>query len=306
MPARESIERLPAEIDSLPEIGSTEDMAMRPMQAEGRALNGALIHLSRGRIDTVFQSAICSQQVARLMYAGFAALKEIARYAWANEDKTMRYCGPKCKSLVVNPRLEPIRPYEESGEVEYGLYLIGDGAQGQPFSNVPNSKHMAAFAVMFGGAAVAWKCYRVHTCVTDSTSLETLVASRLVARGASLRGLAQFIWVPQVKPTALFTDNDGTWYVSRDAMSTSAMTYIMRHVRFLQQAVYDDVVKVFQVDGELNPTDALTKYLPKPAWQRHLAFLMGYPEVALQLWRQDKKYESHRYKKIVPVSPLEQ
>ncbi len=68
MPARESIESLPAAIDTLPEIGSPEDIAMHPMQQEGRELNGALVHLSRGRIDTVFQSAICSQQTARMTY----------------------------------------------------------------------------------------------------------------------------------------------------------------------------------------------------------------------------------------------
>ena len=63
--------------------------------------------------------------------------------------------------------------------------------------------------------------------------------------------------------TPLFTDNDGTWYVARDAQSTTSMTYIIRHVRFIQQAEYDAAVKVFQIDGELNPTDAFTKYKTK-------------------------------------------
>ena len=32
---------------------------------------------------------------------------------------------------------------------------------------------------------------------------------------------------------------------------------------------------------------------------------MGYPEPALQLWRQSVQYKTHKYKRIVPVSPLE-
>ena len=279
---------------------------MHPMQQEGRELNGALVHLSRGRVDTVFQSAICSQQTARMTYQGYEHLKEIARYAWSKEDAVMRYCGPHCKSLVLNPRLEPIRPYDEDGMVEYGLYLIGDGAQATPNKTVPNSKSMGGYVVMFGGGAIDWRSYRIQTCTPDSTSVETLVASRLAARGVVPRGVAQFMGVPQVRPTPLFTDNDGTWYVSRDAASASSMVYIMRHVRFLQQSEYDQNTRTYQMEGELNPTDPLTKYKPKADYKRHMAFLMGYPELALQLWRSSTRYQSYKHKKIVPVGPLEQ
>ena len=160
-------------------------------------------------------------------------------------------------------------------------------------------------AIMFGGGAIDWKSFRLHTCTPDSTSVETLVASRLVARGMAPRGVVQFFGIAQVKSTPLFTDNDGTWYVARDAASATSMTYIMRHVRFLQQAEYDKVTKVYQVDGELNPVDPLTKYRPREDWKRHMAFLRGYPELALQLWRSSNRYKTHKFKKIVPVSDLE-
>ena len=277
---------------------------MKPMQEDGRALNGALIHLSRGRSDVTYASAICAQQASRLTYSGYEHLKELARFAWAQEDTTMRYCGPHCKSLVIHPREEPIRPYDESGLIEFGLYLIGDGAQSLPHDTVPNSKAMGGFCIMFGAGAIDWKSYRLHTCTPDSTSVKTLVASRLISRGVVPRGVAQFLGVSQERPTPLFTDNDGTWYISREAASTSSMTYIMRHVRFIQQASYDQMVKVYQIDGELNPPDALTKYKSKHDFQRHMAFIMGYPELALQLWRQCSKYKDYKYKKIVPVAEL--
>ena len=107
------------------------------------------------------------------------------------------------------------------------------------------------------------------------------------------------------RPTPLFTDNDGTWYISRDAASTTSMVYIIRHVRFIQQAVYDKEVRVFQVDGELNPPDALTKHKSSSDYKRHMAVMMGFPQLALQIWRTSPKYLKHRAKKIVPVSPLQ-
>ena len=36
-----------------------------------------------------------------------------------------------------------------------------------------------------------------------------------------------------------------------------------------------------------------------------MAFLRGYPELALQLWRSSNRYKTHKFKKIVPVSDLE-
>ena len=52
----------------------------------------------------------------------------------------------------------------------------------------------------------------------------------------------------------------------------------------------------------INPTDVLTKHKPRQQTARHFAFLMGYPELALQLWRQSVQYKTHKYKRIVPVS----
>ena len=82
------------------------------------------------------------------------------------------------------------------------------------------------------------------------------------------------------------------------------MTYIIRHVRFIQQAEYDEVVKVFQIDGELNPVDAFTKHKDRHTFLRHMAFLMGFPELALQLWRESTKKQNYKLKKIVPVAEL--
>ena len=262
------------------------------------------MHLGRLLPTTTYATTICAQQAARLTYEGYEHLKEIARYAWAHEDDVVRHVGPDCKGLTINPRAEPIRPFDESGLVEYGLYLMGDGAQATPNNTVPNSKAMGGLGIMFGGALIDWKVFRLHTCTPDSTSVETLVASRLVARGVQPRGVAQFLGIVQ-GATPLFTDNDGTWYVARDAQSTTSMTYIIRHVRFIQQAEYDAVVKVFQMDGELNPTDAFTKYKDKASFHRHMAFMMGFPVEALQMWLKSTKKQNYKYKRIVPVPTVE-
>ena len=44
-------------------------------------------------------------------------------------------------------------------------------------------------------------------------------------------------------------------------------------------------VGTFQVDGRLNPVDALSKWLEVAERIRHYLFLMGQPAKALQVWR---------------------
>ena len=41
-------------------------------------------------------------------------------------------------------------------------------------------------------------------------------------------------------------------------------------------------------------------------FQRHMAFIMGFPELALQMWNKSTKKQSYKHKKIVPVSELDE
>ena len=65
------------------------------------------------------------------------------------------------------------------------------------------------------------------------------------------------------------------------------------------------MIKSYQIDGTLNPTDPFTKFMATTDKRRHFLFLMGYPAEALRMWRESAKYKTYKPKKIVPVSELE-
>ena len=154
---------------------------------------------------------------------------------------------------------------------------------------------------MLAAAALEWRSYRFHTMVTDSTSGEALDASRLALRLVYYRRLLQFWNKPIVGPTPQFTDNDGVWYIARDAAATTRMIYIIRHIRLIQQIEHDGEIKTFQVDGRLNPADAFTKWLDSNTRTRHYLFLMGYPKQARDVWMHSKAYKTFVPKKLTPV-----
>ena len=105
----------------------------------------------------------------------------------------------------------------------------------------------------------------------------------------------------------MFTDNDGTWYNARDACNTTRMTYIINHIRMLQQYEEDGETRAFQIDGALNPTDCLASWRDAGTRARHYAFLMGNPHKARKLWLESSAFKQWRPKKICPVPqpPLE-
>ena len=79
------------------------------------------------------------------------------------------------------------------------------------------------------------------------------------------------------------------------------MDYVIKHVRFLQEVHATDELTVFQIDGKLNPPDAFTKHLDSSTRQRYYLFMSGYPQKALELWRESKAFKTYTPATIVPI-----
>ena len=272
---------------------------MRTMQHEARSLIGGLGHLVRGRPDIAVDHALLAQGMHRPTHEHFEAAKEVLRYAWSTADYRLTYGGPSCTSLELSSDVEPRRPFDEA--IEYGLYGMSDAAHAVPGTSVANSKSMGGYGIMMGGALIEWRAYRFHTIIPSSTHGEMLGASRLAPRLVYHRRIAQFLGIPQDRPTPLFTDNDGVWSLAKDTAPTTSMVYIIRHVRLLQQMVERGEIAVFQVDGRLNPSDAFTKYLDKISRKMHYLFMMGKHREAREFWRSSSHFKNFKPKKIVPV-----
>jgi hypothetical protein len=166
---------------------------------------------------------------------------------------------------------------------------------------VMKAKSMGGYAVMYGGGVLESKSYRFHTVILDSTAGETVVACRLGNRLVFYRRLGRFWGNPPLGPTPLFTDNDGTWYVARDAAGATRMNYVINHVRMLQQLETSGETRAFQVDRALNPADVLASWRDAQSRARHYTLLMGNPAKARRMWIESATYKQWRPAKIVPV-----
>ena len=88
---------------------------------------------------------------------------------------------------------------------------------------------------------------------------------------------------------------------ARDAQNATKMIYVVRHVRMLQDLVEKQMISVFQVDGRLNPADALSKWLEACHRAHHMMFLMGDPRGAIKACQDTTMYRSFKPKRLVPA-----
>ena len=127
-----------------------------------------------------------------------------------------------------------------------------------------------------------------------------LATSRATTKIYYYRRISTFCGVPQDRPTPILCDNDGVWSIAKDGANTTSLIYIIRHVRFVQQGQEEGEFYVAQMDGRINPTDGLTKWLPRDTRRRDYMFLMGYPVEAYKFWIQSKVFKSFVPRKINP------
>ena len=79
------------------------------------------------------------------------------------------------------------------------------------------------------------------------------------------------------------------------------MTYVINHVRLLQQTESDEEIRTFQVDRAHNPGDVLVSWRDAGTRARHYTLLMGNPAKARAMWLNSSAFKQWRPAKIVPV-----
>ena len=70
----------------------------------------------------------------------------------------------------------------------------------------------------------------------------------------------------------MWCDNEAAVCVSNDSTSIKRLAYVARRVRFLQELVTRNVLRMLNVPGTANPADAMTKHVsPKRHWQEYMS-----------------------------------
>ena len=122
---------------------------------------------------------------------------------------------------------------------------------------------------------MAWSTRKQKTVALSSFEAEIVSSSEAACQAVAIRGLLGELRVNMTEPTTLFIDNTSAIDVAKDPMYYDKSKHINRRDLFVRELVSNGAIKVEYIKTKDNPADALTKPLPKPAFMKHRATMLG-------------------------------
>ena len=111
----------------------------------------------------------------------------------------------------------------------------------------------------------------------SSTEAEFMAASDAGKMALYLRSILAELEVPQDLATPLFEDNNGALMMANAQQRTKRTRHIHMDIRHfsLLDWVEEDLLKLESIDTACNPSDALTKNVPRILYHCHYDILLG-------------------------------
>ncbi len=122
---------------------------------------------------------------------------------------------------------------------------------------------------------ISWKSSRQGGVTLSSSEAEFVAASQAGQEVVYLRALLRGFGYPQVGATENWEDNASCIMMSENPTNRDRSRHVDVKVHFLRDLVRDGHVKLLKCAGTQNVSDALTKSLPRPAFEKHREYMIG-------------------------------
>lgn len=130
---------------------------------------------------------------------------------------------------------------------------------------IPES-HKSGYIFTMFGAAVSWKSSLQSVVALSTTEAEYIALTIAVKESFWLRGIAADFGVEQ-GAVAIGCDNNGALSLARHQVFHERSKYIDVRLHFVREEVEKGTVRLFKVHTADNPTNMLTKPLPKDKFE---------------------------------------
>ena len=111
-----------------------------------------------------------------------------------------------------------------------------------------------------------WYTKRQNTVETATYSAEFVSAKQCVEQIIGMRYEVAMMGIPIDGPTWMFGDNEGVIKSSTHPDATIKRRNIAMAFHYVREAIASKVIYFIHMPGELNPADALTKFLSGTKW----------------------------------------
>ena len=230
-----------------------------------QALVGALMYL------TCFTRGDCSfavNQCARFMSnpgpSHIKAARRVLRYLAGTRSLGITYTrDARDASLATTGRKSEPNQLTASADADH--------AGGK------DRRSVSGWAVMMNGAMVTWSSKRQPVTAISSTESEFYAVSQCALDCVYLRRVMELMGYKQKHPTFIAQDKAACIYIIKGSGMYNRAKHIDTRIYRIRELSTgkDPEVDVYKIAGEYQPADIFTKGLPRVAFERHRATLMG-------------------------------
>ena len=142
-------------------------------------------------------------------------------------------------------------------------------------SDPDTRRSVSGYVLSLNGGPVSWKSKR-QSCVTlSSAEAEFVAASYCGQEVLYLRAILRDIGCEQASPTRVWEDNASCIMMSKNPVNRERSRHIDTRVHHIRELCENGVLELTKVKGLNNVSDALTKSLPAPSYEKHRVYLWG-------------------------------
>ena len=134
-------------------------------------------------------------------------------------------------------------------------------------------KSISGYVIDCGNGPLSWSSKQQGIVALSSCEAEYISCTHCARQIIWLRALFNELGFPQLSPSILYCDNQGTVACTHDPHSHSRMKHIDLRQHFIRDCVNSRVIDVHHIPGIQNPADLLTKPLDKFTHQKWLTML---------------------------------
>jgi len=243
--------------DDCPQRGTADPEVIRNYQA----CIGSLMYLAvMTRGDCAFAVNQCARFLSNPGPTHIAAAKRILRYVAGTADQGLVYSRSADSNMA--------NVLTASADADHG------GAD--------DRRSVSGWVVMLNGAMVSWASKRQPVTAISSTESEFYSVSQCAMECVYLRRVMALLGYEQRGPTLIAQDNYACICLTQGAKMYHKAKHIDTRVYRVRELASgrQPQVKLWKIDGLHQPSDLLTKALPKEAFTRHRCTIMGWRQAS--------------------------
>ena len=138
------------------------------------------------------------------------------------------------------------------------------------YANADDFKSTSGHVFIMAGGAITWRSKKQTTVALSSTEAEYSALSEAGREACWLRNLFDELGFPQLAPTLLKGDNDGSIAMAHNPQFHKRSKHIEIRWHWVHDLAQDSVLNIKSCRDPEQTADVLTKALPRPKHQKHI------------------------------------